>query len=188
MPTAAPEIPPIADQAKFNLERWSILCADPFYASLDHRIETDAHGNVIMSPPPAFDHSDRRGEVLKLLLQHAPSGGSALPESPVSTSGGVKAIDVIWISAQRRKKAVDGMLLTTAPEICIEILSPSNTRSEIDEKRRLYFESGADEVWICGLDRSMRFFHSAAPDGEPLTASEICPDFPQRLPSADQSA
>lgn len=185
MPTAAPEIPPVADQAKFNVERWSVLCADPFYASLDHRIETDAHGNVIMSPPPAFDHSRRQGEVMKLLMEHAPSSGEALPESPVSTSGGVKAIDVIWISKERLNRAITGDVLTIAPEICIEVLSPSNSRSEIDEKRRLYFESGADEVWICGLDSRMRFFAAADPDGEPLTVSAICPDFPQRLPSAE---
>lgn len=185
MPTAAPEIPPITDQAKFNLERWSILCADPFYATLDHRIETDAHGNIIMRPPPAFDHSERQGEVLKLLLNFAPQNGSSLAETPVSTTGGVKAIDVVWSSLNRRKKAVNGLLLTIAPEICIEILSPSNTRSEIDEKRRLYFESGADEVWICGLDRNMRFFLAADPDGEAQPHSLICPDFPNRLPSAE---
>jgi Uma2 family endonuclease len=185
MPTAAPELPAIADQTTFNIGRWSILCADPFFASLDHRIETDANGNVLMSPPPAFDHSDRQGEVLKLLLQHAPPEGSALPESPLSTSGGVKAIDVTWISKGRRVRAVDGNLLIIAPEICVEVLSPSNTRSEIDEKRRLYFEAGADEVWICGLDRSMRFFVAADPDGEPQLASSICPDFPRSIPSTE---
>ena len=185
MPTAAPEIPPIADQAKFNQERWSVLCADPFYAALDHRIETDAHGNVIMSPPPAFDHSDRQGEVIELLLKHAPSNGKIRPESPLSTSGGVKGIDVIWISKDRLSRSLDGNFLTLAPEICVEVISPSNTRSEIDEKRSLYFEAGADEVWICSLDRSMRFYAAADPDGEALPCSGICPGFPLALPPAD---
>jgi Uma2 family endonuclease len=33
-----------------------------------------------------------------------------------------------------------------------EILSPSNTAGEIDEKIALYFEAGAREVWICEQD------------------------------------
>lgn len=183
MPTAAPEIPPITDQTAFNLQRWAKLCADPFYASLDHRIETDSHGQIIMSPPPAFDHSDRQGEVLELLLRYAPPGGKARPEAPVSTSGGVKAVDVIWISHERLGRSVKNDLLTMAPEICVEILSPSNTRAEIDEKRRLYFESDASEVWICGLDRSMRFFFADDPEGDVHVRSRLCPDFPQHLPS-----
>jgi hypothetical protein len=34
------------------------------------------------------------------------------------------------------------------PEICIEILFRSNSAAEIAEKRLLYFDAGAGEVWI----------------------------------------
>jgi hypothetical protein len=44
-----------------------------------------------------------------------------------------------------------------APEICIEVLSPSNSQLEMVEKRALYFEAGAAEVWTCDLDDSMTF-------------------------------
>ena len=181
MSTAVPELPAVTDQTEFNTNRWEKLCVDQFYANLDHRIETDANGNVIMSPPPAFDHSERQGKILQLLFQHAPDKGSALPESPVSTSGGVKAVDAIWISNDRREKAVKGKLLAIAPEICIEVISPSNTRAEIDEKRRLYFEAGADEVWICGIDSSMRFYIATDPEGKPQPHSPLCPQFPVKI-------
>mgnify|MGYP001313879954 CR=1 FL=1 len=36
-----------------------------------------------------------------------------------------------------------------APEICLEILSPSNSIVEMEMKRALYFEAGAREVWEC---------------------------------------
>ena len=49
------------------------------------------------------------------------------------------------------------VVLTSAPEICVEILSPSNTQPEINEKRALYFDAGATEVWICNLNGSMSF-------------------------------
>lgn len=60
-----------------------------------------------------------------------------------------------------------------------EILSPSNTTSEIDEKRALYFDAGATEVWISNLDGSFIFFVS--PDNY-QSRSVLCPGFPERIP------
>jgi hypothetical protein len=50
------------------------------------------------------------------------------------------------------------ILFERAPEICVEIVSPSNSRSEITEKRALYFDAGAAEVWVCALYGSISFF------------------------------
>jgi hypothetical protein len=44
------------------------------------------------------------------------------------------------------------VLFELAPEICVEVLSPSNSAAEINEKLALYFDAGATEVWICNLD------------------------------------
>jgi Uma2 family endonuclease len=35
-----------------------------------------------------------------------------------------------------------------APDLAVEVLSPSNTRREMDRKRREYFEAGTQLVWI----------------------------------------
>jgi len=35
-----------------------------------------------------------------------------------------------------------------APELCMEVVSPSNSRKELSEKTRGYLAAGADEVWI----------------------------------------
>ena len=67
--------------------------------------------------------------------------------------------------------------LTRAPEICVEVISPSNTASEIEEKKQLYFEAGAKEVWLCDDDGTMRFFLP----GSLVPASLLCPDFPVRI-------
>ncbi len=64
-----------------------------------------------------------------------------------------------------------------APEICIEVLSESNTRAEIDEKRLLYFERGAQELWTCDLKGRMRFFDSS---GE-MSGSGLVPSFPSDI-------
>jgi Uma2 family endonuclease len=38
--------------------------------------------------------------------------------------------------------------LTAAPEICIEVVSPSNSVKELEEKKSAYLAAGAEEVWI----------------------------------------
>lgn len=64
-----------------------------------------------------------------------------------------------------------------APEICVEVLSKSNSPAEIDEKRRLYFEHGALEVWTCDVNGDMRFY---TPDGE-QSHSDLVSNFPKHV-------
>ena len=66
-----------------------------------------------------------------------------------------------------------------APEICIEVLSRSNSREEMLGKMKLYFAAGASEVWLCGEEGDMEFFTSARP--EALATSPLCPDFSAQL-------
>jgi len=131
-----------------------------------------------MSPPPAFRHSRRQARIAAVLTQLLPEG-VVFTECPISTADGVKAADVAWLAHERRETDEEPVLFTRAPEICIEILSPSNILSEIDEKRALYFDAGATEVWVCGLDGAMSFF--SAPHRQ-VPASSICPVFPAGIP------
>jgi Uma2 family endonuclease len=172
------QLKPSGEQTRFNLQRWAEVLADPELAKLPHRIETDRHGHIIMSPPSAPSHGSRQAEIIRLFADLMPHGNS-LSECPLSTSDGVKAIDVAWISADRSVEARDAICLTCAPEICVEILSPSNTEAEILEKKDLYLEAGAQEVWLCGLDGRMTFH---AP-GAQLNASIICLSFPHIVPA-----
>jgi Uma2 family endonuclease len=169
------ELPPRNEQIAFNRRRWQQLCADPQFTQWPGKIETNSHGNVLMSPPASGIHSSRQGDVTFLLRSLL--GGRALPECPISTINGVRAADVGWYSEARFAKVQGQPAFETAPEICVEILSPSNTPSELLEKRQLYFEAGAREVWICDESGSLRFFTSAATT-EPAAASSLCPAFP----------
>jgi Uma2 family endonuclease len=182
MGQALAQLPAIDDQHRFNRERWDELLADRFLASLDYRIETDRFGQITMMPPPGFHHSRFQAVIVGLLRDLLAGRGNAQPACPLSTSGGVKAVDVIWISHERLRTALAGSLLIEAPEICVEVVSPSNTRPELEEKRRLYFESGAAEVWICGETGEVNFFLAPDPERD-APASLLCPDFPAQPPA-----
>jgi len=133
------------------------ILADLVLAKSPNRIETDPHGHILMSPPLAPLHGRRQAH-LAALLHHLLPNGQTLTECPLSRADGVKAIDVAWLAPECVKDIRRLTIFERAPEICIEILSPSHSASEIDEKRLLYFGAGPGEVWICKLDGSITFF------------------------------
>jgi Uma2 family endonuclease len=157
------------------IKRWQELLADPELARWPGKIETDRFGRILMSPPPALPHSFKQSQILQLLAQLLPDG-QALSECPLLTADGIKGIDVAWLARGRSELARGDLVLERAPEICVEVLSPSNSAAEMDEKRALYFEAGAAEVWLCAQDAAMSFFTPA-----PALRSTLCPQFPAHL-------
>lgn len=170
------ELPPQRSQTAFNLRRWNQLLADPILARIEGRIETDRHGNIIMSPPPAANHGSYQVQIA-VELNRLMSDGRVSVECPISTADGVRAADVAWASPECLRHLGNRTCYPRCPEICVEVLSPRNTRSEIEEKKQLYFDAGAKEVWICSQSGVMTGFN---PDGE-ITASALCPKFPKRV-------
>ncbi len=145
---------------------------------LHWKVETNARNQIIMSPPPNEDHQEYGYEIMSL-LGRLMTEGRPFYESGVKTGDGTRIPDVGWISRERRRanRQRGQPSFFVAPEICIEILSPSNSRREIEEKKRLYLEAGALEVWTCGRDGTMKFSDATGP----LPASKLCPAFPARI-------
>jgi Uma2 family endonuclease len=177
MSTLTIELRPRAQQTELNLRRWEELQTDQFYAKIEGRIETDRHGQVIMSPPPAPKHGRFQAKIAAQLGKHL-SNGEILTECPISTADGVKAADVAWASAECWMALANRTCFVRSPEICVDVISPSNTEEEIREKMALYFDSGAQEVWICDSYGRVSFF-SFGP--QELPSSAICPLFPRQL-------
>ena len=156
---------------------WQEICDDPVLADLPYKIESDQWGNVIMSPPAGADHCDYQGEILATLLRIMPKG-LVRAEYPLQTNKGVKAIDVVWVSREKHgQKPKNSTVHLLAPEICVEVFSPSNSVAEIEEKMLLYFERGAQECWTCDGLGYMAFFD---PSGS-IKRSKICQKFPVRI-------
>lgn len=160
---------------------WQEICEDKNLEDLPYKIELNRWGQIVMSPAD-YQHSMFQGEILRLLNQLLPHG-RAIPECAVDTRENIKVPGVVWISPERQQRVRGRASCPVAPEICVEILSPSNPVSEMlggsdsRGKRELYFEAGAAEFWICAHDGKMRFF---TPQGERET-SALCPGFPSSL-------
>jgi len=165
------------EQVSYNLLRWAELIEDPLLQGWEGRIETDRHGHIIMSPPPAPRHGSYQSEIAFHLrrLMHVP--GRVVTECPISTSDGVKAADVAWASAKRVDELGEKPCFPTAPEICVEVLSPGNSCAEIEEKTALYFDAGAEEVWLCSTEGAMTFLIKTGI----RESSRICVEFPAMI-------
>jgi Uma2 family endonuclease len=166
---------PISRAAK----RWQEIVNDPELSQRSERIETDARGQVIVAPPPDFIHRSQAKEI-QAQLDRLSGQARAFTEQPVETTiGAVKIADVVWLTREQCQLLLEepNLPLQPAPPICVEIVSPSNTVVQMEEKRALYFATGAKEVWICERDGKMRFFDSA---GE-MAHSRLVPQFPAEI-------
>ncbi len=156
---------------------WSEICDDPSLRDLPYKIETNRFGTIMMSPAKGW-HGDRQIEIAYQLRTLLPEG-KAIAEAPIQTTDGIKVADVGWFTMERLKPIRRETVYPVAPQICVEVLSDSNSREEILGKLALYFTAGASEVWLCDDDGRMEFFTSGSPGPSP--ASLVCPGFPTRL-------
>ncbi len=130
--------------------QWSDVINDPSLRDLPYKIELDGHGRIVMSPA-SNRHGIQQGKLVRLLAQMLPSGEIAT-ECSVGTHSGVKVADVVWMSSEFLTRYGDQTPFPKAPELCVEILSPSNNSKEMEEKIRLYLGYGAKEVWLVDKD------------------------------------
>src|ERR1051326_2770274 len=141
------ELPQHESRTLANMQRWTELLQDRELAKIEGRIETDRFGRIIVSPPPAQEHGSYQFKIGQLLASLMP-GGRVVTECPISTADGVKAADVAWASDECLRRLGGNPVFPVAPEICVEVMSPSNTADEMREKMALYFDAGAQEVWL----------------------------------------
>jgi len=124
--------------------RYRAICEDPCYASVPGKIELDVWGRMLMSPASSY-HSALQVNLATKLKE---LGGQAFVEVSILTSAGVLVPDVAWASAAFMSAHGFETPYRRALEVCVEVVSPSNSRKEQNEKLKAYFAAGAEEVWI----------------------------------------
>lgn len=155
--------------------RWSEVINDPTLQNLPYKIELNEWGNIVLSPA-----SNRHGLLqaeLAGLLREQRKEGKVLTECSVNTLRGVKVADVAWGSRAFFDRNGVNTPYDEAPELCIEIISPSNSKEEMKEKVTLYLAKGAKEVWVCGEEGTIEFYGYQGR----LEKSQLFPTLPEKI-------
>lgn len=156
--------------------RWAELVADPSLRDLPYKIEINLWGKVEMTPA-SFWHGRLQASIATQLAGQLPHGES-LTEVPILTDIGVRVPDVAWASKAYLTANADASPAPRAPEICVEIVSPSNTDDEIRQKVRAYLAAGAQEVWIVTEGGSISFHTTSGP--QPSSSFHVLLSLPER--------
>jgi Uma2 family endonuclease len=127
------------------------------------------HGEVVAVTRPKLKHHLIQSRLRDRIKALAPTGSfveyevafRALPEYEL------RVADVAFISPERIAQVDPNDNPHGAPDLVIEVLSPSNTVAEIYDKEKLCLENGAQEFWIVDPDRSQ--VKVSTPDGRTVT-------------------
>lgn len=123
------------------------------HALPDARTEL-VRGELRVTPPPGAPHGVAVSNLVWLLSIHVRERalgrvfGDGVGYELASFANTVRVPDASFVAAG--KLPADGVrpgLLTVAPDLAIEVLSPSETASEVEEKLSDYLTSGA-AVWV----------------------------------------
>ena len=141
--------------------KWEEVLRDPTLRDLPYKIELNAWGKIEMRPA-RVQHARLQAYITGELIKQL-TGGVVLTECPVLTDIGLRVSDVAWASQAFMQRHASAEIFPSAPEICVEVISPSNTEMEITEETHAYLQAGAHEVWIATEAGELHFFDA---DGE----------------------
>jgi Uma2 family endonuclease len=134
-------------------------------------------GEHYVTPSPNSAHQFIVGNLFLLLSAHtrAARGLGVVMLSPfdiVLTRHDVVEPDLIYFTARRFKDVVGERNAQGAPDLAIEVLSPSTRRRDEIIKRRLYERMGVREYWIVDPDLESVKVHRLV-DGKYQKAAEL---------------
>lgn len=150
---------------------WDEIINDPLLQNLPFKIETNKFGQILMSPA-----TNRHGSIqfdVGRKIDRKKRKGTIIVECSIDTADGVKVADIVWASDEFIEEFGDLTPYPKAPEICVEIVSPSNSKQEIEHKVALYLAKGALEVWVVNQKREVTFYSHTGP----MKKSKLIPKF-----------
>lgn len=138
----------------FDIQRQT-MTLDEFLALPENTQPTQfIDGELIMSPTPIPRHQLCAVAVFRTLDDVLDDGTLVFAPSDVLLDGNVLQPDVFWIRPDGDCRIVDDMW-QGAPDLVVEILSPSTEAQDRGRKYTLYEAGGVREYWI--INAALRF-------------------------------
>lgn len=131
-----------------------MMNADEFFKMPEtNRLEEVIDGEYILLPLPYISHQIAIGNVLTFLMRSAPSGETVLsPSAILFETYNVLEPDIFWIRADGDCKPIKDRYWQGAPDLIIEVLSPSTAKRDRGVKFEVYERHGVREYWLIDLE------------------------------------
>ncbi len=172
-----------------TLEEYARLPEDDLY------IDEVSRGRLVREPRPAYEHGRIQSRLAILLglyvyeheLGHVVTGsGFILARDPLTLRGS----DIAFVSRFRYREGPPPKVWAEfAPDLAVEVLSPSDGRGRMAEKIAQYFAAGTRLVWLIDPKKRIAKVHTSPTEvrvlreGEALDGGDVVPGF--RCPLAD---
>ena len=137
-------------------------------------------GELILSPSPTFYHQVISANMFVQLHQWVVSNGTGnvvcAPMDVYFTETNLLQPDILFIS-EERMHIVEDRYVRGAPDLVVEILSPSTSRLDLGAKMGLYALHGVPHYWIADPDartvRTLRLESGDYADVESFTENDV---------------
>jgi Uma2 family endonuclease len=150
------------------------------------RIELD-EGELITMPPAGEEHGFCGNNIAILLwnpvkrckLGRVYNAGTGFRLNATT----VRAPDVAFVRKERLAEVRQGVFANGAPDLAVEVFSPSDSVRQLMRKVKQYFTAGCHTVWIVYPDRrEVNILEASGADrllsaGDILEAPELLPGF-----------
>jgi Uma2 family endonuclease len=122
-------------------------------------------GEVVQMTRPVFGHVRVQHRIQRLLAEAAGDPDAVYIEAPFRPlpEYELRVADVAYAPQERWNSISSNGYLPGAPDLVVEVLSPSNTAAEMLEKEQICLENGCREFWIVDQDR--RQIKISTPEG-----------------------
>ena len=173
---------------KISADRFIALVDSPEYAD---RIVELVEGEIIEMPKPTGLHGQITMPLGAKIFNHAEDNGLGIVtaadtgfilESDLDGGDTVRGLDIAFIRKGRAPGALPDQLVDVAPDLAVEVISPSNKATDIHLKIRQLLAAGTTLIWI--VYPEMRIVDVHTRDGattlnaaDTLSGGDVLPGF-----------
>lgn len=165
-----------------TLEDYARLPDDDYY------VDEVSRGLLVREPRPGYEHGRVQFRLASLLTafvhehglgQVVGESGFILQRDPLTLRGP----DVAFVPRARQGEAPQKGWAEFAPDLAVEVLSPSDRPSRMAEKVAQYFAAGTRTVWLIDPDDRTAVVYASPADvqvlreGDDLEGGDVVPGF-----------
>jgi len=146
-------------------------------------------GELVMMSPAGFRHGHVAAKLAQLLMNFVESRslgavtGSETGFQIARDPDTVRAPDVAFVRADRLPPIEPRGFFPGAPDLAVEVLSPSDRASEVNAKVRDWLETGARRVWVVDPENQTVAVYRSVSEAtilglpETLSGEDVLPGF-----------